>query len=232
MRRPSCTLLVVIAACCWCSLAPAAQTGAPAPEHTIDLITGPVMPGDETLPRERWLRLDQPMLVDPHGPVKPDPLRVGRPHLDRADYVIGDTFVLEVTFENVSGATIRFPAWRVTDVVDRQLAGARMASLNLAFDDDVLGQQVVGSQAMAGADRFPGSLIDVRPKERVRIRAQNTWVMMRPARVVVPPPWTRPLRVTATVTLAVDGLLYLNQSAGAVEVLLRSRSAISGPALH
>ena len=201
---------------------PVAQTRRPPREHTIDVMVAPPIPVPAPLPLDSFVR-QPPVLVAPHGPVKPTPVQIDAPQLDRVDYTAGDTFAFEVSFENVSAEPIRFPRWQAPEGVDRDVRDVRVAYISLLFEDDVLKSDVVGGQTLAGADAWPGSLIDVLPGDRVRIKGAGKWTLHRALGRPVPTPWARPLHLHASVSLYDERVWYVSErSKTAMEVRLRS----------
>jgi hypothetical protein len=194
----------------------AAPQQRPAREHVIDLTIAPAPGAATAMPGPRQLTLQVPFVASADVPRKQPPIRVSAPELERPDYRIGDPFVFEVVFQNVSDAPIAFPTLPDGSAVDREMPGAALAAVGLAFDDQILGHQVVSPQALYGANPIEGSLIAVQPGERVRIRARGTWILSRSTGTPYEPHWPRPLKVKASVMLVGNGVLYLQEQSNAV----------------
>ena len=148
-------------------------------EHDIDLLTRTDSGTPTPVPIDKRLTLAQPLLVSSHDPKPPESaLVVLAPQLDRATYQWGDPFVCVWVLENRGKEPVAFPTLTADDRVARDMPGATMAAVFLRFVDDRAAGELVGAQALYGAESVPGSLLVVQPGERARIRGKGTWSLM------------------------------------------------------
>jgi len=195
-------------------------------EHLIDLTNAAAVPSG-SVPAARQLSLQVPVAVSPHHPVASS-IRVLPPQLDRAEYRLGDPFFFEVVIENVSSSPLEFPTLLDGSMIDRDMAGAAVASVVLTFDDKLLGRQTVSPQFLYGSRDVPGSLVAVEPHESLRIRVQGRWILSRATGTPKAEQWPRQLRVNAAIMVTGNGVVRVSGDSPAGSPVMLRISTVSG----
>jgi hypothetical protein len=171
-------------------------------EHDIDLVDVSTRGQVETVPSHRRLT---PAFVESlttdEASTKPLRLAAQLLELEREAFSIGESSVYEIVLQNISTSPIKFPSLVGSGHVDRDMAGATVATISLRFEDEVLGRQIIGYRALYGADDVPGSLLIIRPGERLRLRARAQWLLTSAMRKPLQGRWERDLDVRALVQL-------------------------------
>ncbi len=187
--------------------ATAALHQSPTPDHTIDLLTQPT--DDEAALRrvseheQVWFPAGGGTAVSPtHTPPPAQPLSLRLVGLDRLSYRIGDTFVYEVLITNGGDKPVAVPTSLQQSRFRRQMRDVISALLGLSCDDEMTGLQVFGTQALYGSPEVPGSVIVLRPKETLQLRAPGRWYMTSSFRKAPPKEWILNLWLRADLHLA------------------------------
>ena len=148
------------------------------PSHVIDLVTlvEPPQSAVETIPEER--RIDLGRFGKGHADHEPEPERpfsLQLTALDRSAYIIGDRFVYELLLTNNGRTTVAFPASTQRTRFSTDMPGVVAALFSLVVDDPQLGRFTVGAKSLYGSAAVTGSLVEIRPKETLSIRATGSW---------------------------------------------------------
>jgi hypothetical protein len=160
---------VVAVAMAWTSPAAAQET-----EHVLDLLRASEYAGDiDSVPAEE--RVTVPIGVSSHDTEVAPPVRVRLLSIDAPAYLVGEELIYEMSVENVGTAPLIVPTSIDEAQFRRTMSRARSAEFSLSFDDAVMGHHSVGYVAVFGADDVPGSLITLRPGDRIRVRAMGRW---------------------------------------------------------
>ena len=157
------------------TLALAVEVHSSAQEPVLDLVA-------QRTPSETATKAADDLLTVPGGVIgvvgrdKPVlPLRLSLTALDRGAYRLGDDAVYEVTIENVGAGIVRLPWTADNQPFRRTVTGARVATVSLVIDDPELATYVIALQAFYGADSVAGSVLDLQPGHKVRVRAGGPW---------------------------------------------------------
>ena len=146
---------------------------------------------------------------------------------------IGDTFVYEILITNGGDKPVAFPASLQQSRFRRQMRDVISALLGLSCDDEMTGLQVFGTQALYGSPEVPGSVIVLRPKETLQLRAPGRWYMTSSFRKAPPKEWILNLWLRADLHLATlpSGSLALVGQHG-LDRARRTNRATVAPACH
>jgi hypothetical protein len=189
-------------------------------ERLIDLTVAATV-SSRAVPEARQLTPQMPAIGSPRSD-QTKRIRVLAPQLDRADYRLGESFFFDVMVENTGSDALEFPSLLDPASVDRDMAGATMASITLSFKDEILGLQAVSPQVLYGARDVPGSLITVPPHGVVRIRALGQWFLIGATGPSRPDQWPRSLQIQALVSISGKGIApALETSQESFPVVLR-----------
>jgi hypothetical protein len=115
------------------------------------------------------------------------------PLLQRA----GDPFVYEVIVENVGRKSVRIPWSPEQNLFSRRMRDARTATVSLSTAS--ASPQLIANVTLYGAEAVAGSLLDLAPGDKARIRAPGVWAL--PADAAVPALRMGSIRVVAIVTI-------------------------------
>jgi hypothetical protein len=103
------------------------------------------------------------------------PFKVTLLGLDRSKYRLNDRVIFEMMLENMTGGNVVIPWSADRDTVDpddgRHPPGYVDAFVDLVVDDTDCGRQTLSVEMLFGSQLVPSSLKDLRPGERVIIRA-------------------------------------------------------------
>jgi hypothetical protein len=147
--------------------------------------------------------------------------------LDKSKYRLNERVTFEAMLENVSGVNIVIPWSDDRDSVDldegSQAPGYIDAFIDLLIDDGQGDQESSAAKMLSGSELLPSSLKELRPGEKVIIRAAGPLTMSDPA-------FRRKVESTLPRTFGVRAGFYLNCPSRRPDV--EFKTSVSGNSLH
>jgi hypothetical protein len=189
--------------------------------YTLDFISEPSR-SNTSDPAKPYVTAS-PSGIATHTEVTRIPFEI-RVSLDRNGYVIGDRVVYELFLKHTGSAPFKLPWSRDPEVV-RGASRIETAAFILEFKDEAFGRQILGGErVLYGSKTVPGSMLELKPGDTLRVRAESLWYLSHAFPAPPADGWVRDLSVYGRLQIAgVNNLEGLLNSVNAVSVQLAQR---------